>query len=119
LEEHRGRRDRLEWVYRSRGESPEEDVALSGICELNFAENRLESSFIKDLVYFLSNDRWLRSLNLRGNLIDEVGIELLNTMLDRNHSLISLDIRDNPGCNKKLSSVIYAKLLRNMKKVKE
>jgi len=48
-----------------------------------------------------------------------MGIELLNTMLDRNHSMISLDIRDNPGCNKKLSSSIYAKLLRNMKKVKE
>jgi len=44
---------------------------------------------------------------------------ILNEVLDRNHALVSLDIRDNPGYSKDLSSTIYGKLVRNMKNVKE
>jgi centrosomal protein CEP78 len=106
-------------LYRSRGETPEEDVVLSGICELNLSYNRLGTVFVQDIINFLKNDRWLRSLNLRGNFIDTTGIQLINDILDRNHSIVSLDIRDNPGSDHLLSSSIYSKLLRNIKNVKE
>lgn len=74
LEEHSARRDRLEWVYKNRGETPEEDIGLGGICELNLSYNRFNTLFVKELAYFLGNDRWLKSINLRGNNIDESGL---------------------------------------------
>ena len=86
-------------MYKDRNESPEEDISLKGICELNLSYNRLDSLFIKDLGYLLSNDRWLKSLNLRGNNIDENGISMVSKILDRNSSILTLDVRDNPGIN--------------------
>jgi centrosomal protein CEP78 len=53
MEEHAGRRDRLEYVYKTRGEVPEDDIALNGICDINLSYNKLNSLFIKDLGYFL------------------------------------------------------------------
>jgi Ran GTPase-activating protein (RanGAP) involved in mRNA processing and transport len=106
-------------VYKSRGETPEEDIALNGICEINLSYNRLDTLFIKDLEYFLRNDRWLKSLNLRGNVIDDVGLQILNEILDVNQAILSLDVRDNPGTKTKLSKSIYGKLVRNMNNLKE
>lgn len=51
-----------------------------------------------------------------------IGIEgtgLLNSMLDTNESLISLDLRDNPGFTLPLSKDIFDKLVRNIKLFKE
>ena len=67
----------MEWIYKSRGETPEEDIGLDGICELNLSYNRLDSVFIKELVYFLNNDRWIKSINLKlvfGEI--EVGVDV-------------------------------------------
>ncbi len=74
MEEHGSRRDRLEDVYKTRGEVPEDDISLNGICDINISYNKLNSLFIKDLVYFLQHDGWLKSFNLRGNEIDSMGI---------------------------------------------
>jgi hypothetical protein len=104
-------------VYKSRGETPEDDVSLNGICEINLSYNRLDTGFIKDLE--LRNDRWLKSLNLRGNIIDEDGLQTLNDILDVNQALLSLDVRDNTGVTTKLSKSIFAKLVRNMNNLKE
>lgn len=40
-------------------------------------------------------------------------------MLDTNESLISLDLRENPGFNLPLSKEIFDKLVRNIKYFKE
>ncbi len=40
-------------MYSLRGEDPEEDISLKGICEVNLANNKLDYNSIKDLCYFL------------------------------------------------------------------
>ena len=43
----------------------------------------------------------------------------MNELLDTNESLISLDLRDNPGFNLPLSKEIFDKLVRNIRLFKE
>jgi hypothetical protein len=59
-------------------------LSLNGINELNLSYNSLDTLFVKDLEYFLKNDKWLKSLNLRRNAIDEIGIKKLSEDLDKN-----------------------------------
>ena len=94
--------------------------------------NFLNDASVTDLCYFLRNDGWTRSVNLRFNRICASGLLGLNAMLDDNENLISLDIRDNPGMIasegdrirfgedvRNVSKSIYDKLLRNIKIFKE
>lgn len=78
LEEHAARRDKIEWAYKSKGEMAEEEVLISGLCEIDLSYNKLTDLFVKDVSYFLENDRWLKSLNLRGNHIEAQGIQQLS-----------------------------------------
>lgn len=97
LSSHSKNRDDHVWLCGLRGEVPENDVNLEGICEVNLMGNQLDDKSIKDLCYFLQFDGWTRSINLRYNHIGAEGLLELNTMLDNNENLISLDIRNNPG----------------------
>lgn len=46
-------------------------------------------------------------------------MEILNEVLDTNYSLISLDLRDNPGFNLPMSKEIFDKLVRNIQHFKD
>ena len=48
-----------------RDEKSYNDPINKGIIEINVESNDLDDTFVKDLVYFLKYDTWLRSLNLR------------------------------------------------------
>lgn len=85
------------WLCGLRGEVPESDVNLEGICEVNLMGNLLTDRSVQDLCSFLQFDGWTRSVNLRYNRIGAEGLVELNRMLDSNENLISLDIRNNPG----------------------
>lgn len=49
---------------------------------------------------FLKNDQWSRCLNLRGNRIGVEGVCEFAKLMKKNSSLISLDLRGNPGFTK-------------------
>ena len=119
LSTHCQKRDDVVWMYSLRGEDPDEDISLKGICEVNLAGNLVDAKCIQDLCYFLQYDGWTRSINLRKNNIAVAGIEELNKVLDSNESLISLDLRENPGFDGNYSQVIFSKLLRNIKNFKK
>lgn len=131
LSSHSLNRDEKVWLCGLRGEVPENDVNLEGICEVNLMGNNLTDASINDLCYFLRADGWTRSINLRYNRIGAAGLAEINQMLDTNENLISLDVRNNPGMTPNYDDVarygdaihavsknIYDKLLRNIKKFK-
>lgn len=51
--------------------------------------------------------------------LGQEGTEMLNQMLETNESLISLDLRDNPGFTLPFSKNIFDKLVRNIRLFKE
>jgi len=114
LSSHCKNRDDIIWLSNLRGEDVLEDVSLNGICELNISNNAIDSQCIKDICKFLYFDQWTKSINLRYNAISEEGIKELIGLLKNNFTLISLDLRDNPGLNEALNQQIYKKLIKNI-----
>lgn len=74
LSAHCQKRDDIVWMYGLRGEEPEEDISLKGICEVNISNNLIDTPGIRDLCYFLQYDNWTRSINLKNNNISEEGV---------------------------------------------
>lgn len=64
-------------------------------------------------------DSWTKSIGLKDNQIGEEGIQQFNEILDTNESLISLDLRDNPGFVQPHSREIFEKLVRNIQIFKD
>ncbi|CAK90146.1 unnamed protein product (macronuclear) [Paramecium tetraurelia] len=97
LQEHSKRRDSVDYLYRTKGECPEEDISKIGIGELDLSYNKLNDQFVKDVVPYLERDRWIKSINLKYNAIQKEGFELLIQLLDKNTTIIGLDTRRNLG----------------------
>lgn len=74
---------------------------------------------VAEWMKFLKFDNWTRSLNLRHNSIEKEGIKEFVSLMRRNDTLISLDLRDNPGFDQDSSRFIFKKLVRNIQKFKE
>ncbi|CAD8105809.1 unnamed protein product [Paramecium sonneborni] len=113
LQEHGKRRDNVEYLYRTKGECPEEDISKIGIGELNLSYNKLNDQFVKDIAPFLERDRWVKSINLKYNAIQKDGFEILIELLDKNSTITSLDIRRNLGTTSQLQKEVFKKLIRN------
>ena len=55
-------------------------------------------------------------MTLRDNNIDGDGIKQILNILSRNESILSLDLRNNPGFTKKNSLVVLEKLKKNLER---
>ncbi len=107
------------WLHGLRSEVPPPEVYGKGLCELILQDNDIGDAGAEELCHCLSNDGWLQSLNLRKNKIEPEGCIEFVKLLAKNHSLLSLDLRDNPGFNRKLSQTILEKLKQNMETFKK
>lgn len=85
----------------------------NSLIEVGLAFNAVNDLFIEEMIPIFQQAKSLRILSLRGNAIGQKGIKLLGDLLDENRSLISMDLRENPGLAKKQSLVIVNKLKRN------
>jgi hypothetical protein len=52
-----------------KGEDPEEEINLKGICEVNLSYNKFDDVCTKEICQYLKFNGWTRSLNLKGNVI--------------------------------------------------
>ncbi|CAD8203267.1 unnamed protein product [Paramecium pentaurelia] len=113
IQEHSKRRDNVEYLYRIKGECPEEDISKIGLEELDLSYNKLNDQFVKDIVPFLERDRWIKQINLKYNAIQKEGFEILIQLLDKNQTITSLDIRRNLGSTQQFYKEVLKKLIRN------
>ncbi|CAD8066140.1 unnamed protein product [Paramecium primaurelia] len=119
ISSHAGRRDEMKWAEEIRGDEPPQQLALQGLCEIFLHQNMFDDRCVKDLCNFLMYDSWTKNIGLRENQIGEEGVKLFSQILDTNESLISLDLRENPGFVEPYSKDIFDKLVRNIKIFKE
>ena len=92
---------------------------VKGLCEVILEDNKLDDEACKDIANFLRFDTWMRAINLKNNKIGREGIIEFIRVLSHNTSLLSLDLRDNEGFNRKASEIILECLRKNMKLFKE
>lgn len=93
ISSHCEKRNEIVWLHSLRGENPEEDLSLKGICEVDLSFNKLDCNFVRELSQFLKYDTWTRSINLRENDINEEGIKEMTEVILSNDSIICLDLR--------------------------
>lgn len=86
--------------------------------DLDLSKNSLDSNFVLNIKDLLLKSKSLKNFNLKDNLIEKIGVKFLIEVLENNSSLLTLDLRSNPGMDKKASIVILEKLKRNLKKSK-
>lgn len=114
ISSHGEKKNETVWLNGLRNESPPSDLHKKGLCEINLERNFLDDTAAEDICKFLSYDKWLKSLNLRHNKLELKGCLEFIRLLTKNDSLLSLDLRDNPGFNRKLSHIVLEKLSSNM-----
>lgn len=117
MSSHVSRRDQLLYASSLR-QRPPPSVPL-GILEYNLSHNRLTDRFVEETHNIIRHDRWLKSLDLSHNLIETHGLDVLLDTLFESGSLISLDLRDNPGFTTLLSNHVLEFLLRNISALQE
>lgn len=52
------------------------DLDKNGINQINLQNNSFTDHSIKDMITFLTNDKWTRSINLRSNKITQEAIKV-------------------------------------------
>jgi hypothetical protein len=85
--------------------------------QLRLAYNEFKSSGVKEIARVVKTDTYLRSLDLRGNLINSDMIEELYNAFKDNESLFNFDIRENPGFEQKYGRTFALKMIANFTKV--
>ena len=64
--------------------------------------NKLGDRFAKCLQKALTYDKYVKAINLAGNLISQTGLKMIIKLaLIENTSIIAFDARLNPGCTEK------------------
>ena len=107
------------WLHGLRNEPPSIDLNKKGLCELSLEKNLLDDGAAEDICKFLCYDKYLRSLNIRKNRLELRGCLEFVKLLSKNDTLLSLDLRDNPGFNRKMSNLVLEKLSSNMESFKK
>lgn len=112
IENHGEKRDEAVWAKGLRSESAEEDP--KGLQEVVLASNQLNDQCIEVLTHVLNTDIWLKALDLRENKLTEAGIARLSEVLQRNKTLLYVDLRGNAvATGHNLLRVVYNSLRRN------
>ena len=86
---------------------------MLGLKVLNLAHNRFTSEGIVELVDCLSDDKFVRSINLRSNAIGEKGVKYIARVFKHNKTIFSVDLRGNSGLSPILNRKLAVSLLAN------
>ena len=91
-----------------------------GIRAIILQRNKLGSQFVAGLNNVLMNDKYIKSIDLSGNKIDEHSMSMLiKRSLKQNTTLTNLDCRVNAGCtpnNQKNLALVLVKNIEWLKK---
>lgn len=93
---------------------PEGDGHRKGLSKIILERNGLGDSFLFHLVHALNYDEYIQSLSLRYNRISEEGVLDCCKLLKANRSIISLDLRNNPGFTMPNQRKLALRLLKNI-----
>ncbi len=114
------RRCEIVWKRGLHGGRPEGYEHRVGLAELVLEQNRISDQFVDDIVQALGHDEFLLVLDLRYNLVGCKGAKQLADLLQRNnHTLINVDIRDNPGTSTGCGDEMAYRLVKNIQRHKQ
>ncbi|CAI2360030.1 unnamed protein product [Moneuplotes crassus] len=113
------RREQAIWLAGFREELPEEEEYKSGLKSLILRHNDFSKDVCSEISRVLYFDIYIRSIDLRNNLLQEEEIQEMKYFLKSNKALINLYVLKNKGLTTKLHRMVVLKLLRNIEYTKK
>jgi hypothetical protein len=107
------------WTYSLRGELPPSKDYKEGLKQLILTHNSFSDIIASELVMALRNDVYMRSVDLRCNLVSERWVIEFAKLLRTNRSLTNVDLRENVGLTSKHHRNIALSLLSNIQSLRE
>lgn len=82
-------------MYGLRNEKPLNSEFSKGLFHIDLSNNNLSDMTADAVSFALSNDIYIKSLNLSNNKISEVGCKKFSWVLKTNDTLLNVDLRGN------------------------
>lgn len=108
------KKDETIWMYGLRNEVPLNNNFKGLVC-IDLSDNKLNEFFADKISFALESDNYIRYLNLSNNLFSENSCKKFVLLLRVNNSLLSVDLRGNPGYKENLHIRITMKLCNNIR----
>ena len=109
------RRDQIIWSYQLRNELPKDNNYKLGLISINLHGNQLGKKSAELISATLNNDQYIRYIDLSKNIFDNASCKLFVHMLRKNNTLLTVDLRENPGYDEFINPRIVMKMSKNIK----
>ena len=103
-------KDNKIWSAGLRGEYPQ-NIDQIGLKSIILRKNSLTDVFLRGLGSWMQYDEYMRHIDIRDNKFEEAGLKGLFESVRGNKSLVSIEIRGNPGFKPKLHQLFALELL--------
>ena len=114
ITKHSQRRDQIIWSYGLRNEKPPMNSKM-GLISLNLSGNKLSNESAEVIAKILGTDQYLRAVYLNENKIGNNSCKKFIYMMRKNLSLLTIDLRGNPGYDEFIHSRLVMKMAKNMR----
>ena len=108
------RRDQILWSYGLRNEFPSNNDYTNGLISIILHGNKLGEKSTDKICYSLSSDQYIRYIDLSDNLIDNNSCKKYIYMMRKNNTLLTVDLRNNPGYDENVHSRLVMKMSKNI-----
>ena len=109
------RRDQTIWSYSLRNEQPLNNDYKNGLISINLSGNKLNKDSAECICNALSCDQYIRSIDISYNEIDAHSCKKFNYMMRKNITLLTLDLRNNPGYDDYIHPRLVMKMSKNIR----
>ena len=109
------RRDQIIWSYQLRNELPSDNNYKIGLISINLHDNQLGKQSAEIIANTLSNDQYIRYIDLSKNYFDNGACKLFVHMMRKNNTLLTVDLRENIGYDEFINPRIVMKMSKNIK----
>ena len=112
---HSQRRDQVIWFYSLRNELPPSNEYKKGLMFINLNGNNLSRDSAECLSSVLYSDQYIRAIYLNNNKFDNQSCKKFIYMMRKNLSLLTIDLRNNPGYDEDIHHRLVIKMSKNIR----
>ena len=109
------RRDQVIWSYGLRNEVPLTNDYKKGLIFLNLNGNNLSKDSADSITNALYSDQYIRAIYLNNNNFDNNSCKKFIYMMRKNLSILTIDLRSNPGYDNYINSRLVLKMSKNIR----
>lgn len=109
------RRDQVIWAYGLRNEKPLTNDYTRGLISINLSGNQLGDISADNISNALSYDQYVRNVDLSANNFSKESCKKFIHMLRKNFSILTMDLKENPGYDPEIHARIVMKMSKNIR----